>query len=104
MTLNLSRFEKIVTSLKLSTGTRWAVAVSGGADSLCLTILLHELCQKNNIQYNYNQSWINPVYDSNKLFETRTYNYTITKETSFESIYSNKVLTKIKELRFCLFS
>ncbi|MBQ8250784.1 MAG: tRNA lysidine(34) synthetase TilS [Alphaproteobacteria bacterium] len=50
MTLNLSRFEKIVTSLKLSTGTRWAVAVSGGADSLCLTILLHELCQKNNIQ------------------------------------------------------
>ena len=50
MTLNLSRFEKILDSLKLSTGKKWAVAVSGGADSLCLTLLLQEFCKKNNIQ------------------------------------------------------
>ena len=50
MTLNLSRFEKKLNSLKLSTGKKWAVAVSGGADSLCLTLLLQEFCKKNNIQ------------------------------------------------------
>lgn len=50
MTLNLSRFEKILETLKLSTGKKWAVAVSGGADSLCLTLLLQEFCKKKNIQ------------------------------------------------------
>ena len=50
MTLNLSRFEKILETLKLSTGEKWAVAVSGGADSLCLTLLLQEFCKKKNIQ------------------------------------------------------
>ena len=50
MTLNLSRFEKILEDLKLSTGEKWGVAVSGGADSLCLTLLLQEFCKKNNIQ------------------------------------------------------
>ena len=29
---------------------RIAVAVSGGADSLCLTHLLHQWCQKNAVQ------------------------------------------------------
>lgn len=40
------------------------------------------LIYENNIQYNYATNWINPVYDSNKLFETRTYKYTIPTDTA----------------------
>lgn len=49
MTLTFSVFEKILNNFNLPNNEKWAVAVSGGADSLCLTLLLSEYCQKNNI-------------------------------------------------------
>ena len=50
MTLTDSSFEKTLNTFNLNTSQRWAVAVSGGADSLCLTLLLHKFCQKNKIK------------------------------------------------------
>ena len=50
MTLSDTSFEKTLASFNLDTTQRWAVAVSGGADSLCLTLLLHQFCQKNKIE------------------------------------------------------
>ena len=50
MKLNLINFEKTIDSLKLSTSKKWAVAVSGGADSFCLLLLIAEYCKKNAIQ------------------------------------------------------
>ena len=49
MTLTDTTFEKILNTFNLDENKNWAVAVSGGADSLCLTLLLHEFCKQRNI-------------------------------------------------------
>ncbi len=50
MMLNEVDFEKKIFELLPDLKERVAVAVSGGADSLCLTLLLHEFCKKKNIK------------------------------------------------------
>lgn len=50
MVLNLNYFEKQIKRFDLDLSNQVAVAVSGGADSMCLTLLLDAFCKKNNIQ------------------------------------------------------
>ncbi len=49
MALTIQVFEQILNTLNLQMDKKWGVAVSGGADSLCLTLLLSDFCQKKNI-------------------------------------------------------
>ncbi|MBQ3116746.1 MAG: tRNA lysidine(34) synthetase TilS [Alphaproteobacteria bacterium] len=48
--LNLDDFDKLMQPFVLSSGMHIAVGVSGGADSLCLTLLLSEWAQKHKIE------------------------------------------------------
>ncbi len=50
MVLNLIYLENQIKKLNLSLSKQVAIAVSGGADSMCLTFLLDEFCKKNDIK------------------------------------------------------
>lgn len=50
MVLNLNYLEDQIKKLNLSLSKQVAIAVSGGADSMCLTFLLAAFCKKNNIK------------------------------------------------------
>ena len=47
--LNLDDFNKLMQPFGLLNGMHIAVGISGGADSLCLTLLLSEWAKQNNI-------------------------------------------------------
>lgn len=77
MVIDTSFFEQQMAFLKLPPNTSMAVAVSGGADSLCLTFLLNEYAQKNN-----------------HILTALTVNHNIRPESTDEAAFVHQILTQ----------